>query len=83
MRRWKATGHYLDKAGTIVGVRAVALLAGRPEDFKKQCNIGRLQVPVPAAWVKQLLPGILALRDSSARRRRPAASVTWTSPRWR
>ncbi len=66
MLRWKSsvlTCHYLEKAGTIVGVRAVALLAGLPEDFKKSCYLGRSQVPVPAAWVDKLLPGILALRE--------------------
>jgi hypothetical protein len=57
------TCHYLEKAGTIVGVRAVALLACLPEDFKKSCYIGRSQVPVPAAWVDKLLPGIFALRE--------------------
>jgi hypothetical protein len=36
------TSHYLEKAGTmIVGVRAVAILAGLPEDFKQQCQIGK------------------------------------------
>ncbi len=54
--------HYLEKAGTIVGVRAVALLAGLPEDFKQQCYIGRTQVPVPEAWVDMLLPGIFTLQ---------------------
>jgi hypothetical protein len=57
------TCHYLEKAGAIVGVRAVALLAGLPEDFKKQCYIGRSQVPVPAAWVDKLLPGIFTLQQ--------------------
>jgi hypothetical protein len=56
------TAHYLEKAGTIVGVRAVALLAGLPEDFKQQCYIGRVQVPVPEAWVDKLLPGIFTLQ---------------------
>jgi hypothetical protein len=57
------TAHYLEKAGTIVGVRAVALLAGLPEDFKSQCYIlGRTQVPVPEAWVDMLLPGIFTLQ---------------------
>ncbi len=63
--RWKSsvlTAHYLEKAGTIVGVRAVALLAGLPEDFKQQCYIGRVQVPVPEAWVDKLLPGIFTLQ---------------------
>ncbi len=40
-----------------------ALLAGLPEDFKKQCYIGRSQVPVPAAWVDKLLPGIFTLQQ--------------------
>ncbi len=35
------TCHYLEKAGAIVGVRAVALLAGLPEDFKKSCYLSR------------------------------------------
>jgi hypothetical protein len=64
--RWKSsvlTCHYLEKAGTIVGVRAVALLAGLPEDFKKQCYIGWLQVPVPPSWVDKLLPGIFKLQQ--------------------
>ncbi len=66
VHRWKSsvlTCHYLEKAGAIVGVRAVALLAGLPEDFKKQCYIGRAQVPVPAAWVNKLLPDIFTLRE--------------------
>ena len=57
------TAHYLEKAGTIVGVRAVAILAGLPEDFKQQCHIGRSQVPVPEAWVDKLLPGIFTLQQ--------------------
>ncbi len=57
------TAHYLEKAGTIVGVRAVAILAGLPEDFKQQYHIGRAQVPVPDAWVDQLLPGIFTLQQ--------------------
>ncbi len=56
------TAHYLEKAGTIVGVRAVAILAGLPEDFKQQCHIGRAQVLVPDAWVDKLLPGIFTLQ---------------------
>ncbi len=56
------TAHYLEKAGTTIGVRAVALLAGMPEDFKQQCYIGRTQVPVPEAWVDKLLPGIFTLQ---------------------
>jgi hypothetical protein len=60
---WGLTCHYLEKAGTIVGVRAVALLAGLPEDFKKSCYLGRSQVPVPAAWVDKLLPGIFTLKQ--------------------
>jgi hypothetical protein len=66
VRRWKSsvlTCHYLEKAGTIVGVRAVALLACLPEDFKKQCYIGRLQVPVPPSSVDKLLPGIFKLQQ--------------------
>jgi hypothetical protein len=66
MCRWKSsvlTCHYLEKAGTIVGVQAVALLADLPEDFKKQCYIGRSQVPVPAAWINKLLPGIFTLQQ--------------------
>jgi hypothetical protein len=66
VNRWKSsvlTCHYLEKAGAIVGVRAVALLAGLPEDFKKHCYIGRSQVPVPAAWVNQLLPDIFTLQQ--------------------
>ncbi len=57
------TAHYLEKAGTIVGVRAVAILACLPEDFKQQCCIWRSQVPVPDAWVEQLLPGIFTLQQ--------------------
>ncbi len=57
------TAHYLEKAGTIVGVRAVAILAGLHEDFKQQCFIGRAQVPVPEAWVDKLLPGIFTLQQ--------------------
>jgi hypothetical protein len=41
----------------------VTLLAGLPEDFKKQCYIGRSQVPVPAAWVNKLMPDIFTLRE--------------------
>ncbi len=57
------TCHYLEKAGAIVGVRAVALLAGLPEDFKARCYVGRSQVPVPGAWVDNLLPGIFTLKQ--------------------
>ena len=68
------TAHYLEKAGTIVGVRAVAILAGLPEDFKQQCHIGRSQVPVPEAWVEQLLPGIFTLQQQLRRQAQQASS---------
>jgi hypothetical protein len=69
-RRWKSsvlTAHLLEKAGTIVGVRAVAILAGVREDFKQQCRIGRSQVQVPEAWVDKLLPGIFTLQQQQLR----------------
>ena len=53
---------YTDKS-PLCAVSAVAILAGHPKDFSKQCFVGRLQVPVPREYVEALLPGIFALRE--------------------
>ncbi len=54
---------YTDKS-PLCAVSAVAILAGHPKDFSKQCFVGRLQVPVPREYVQALLlPGIFALRE--------------------
>jgi hypothetical protein len=50
---------YTDKS-PLCAISAVALLAGHPKDFSKQCFVGRLQVPVPREYVEALLPGIFA-----------------------
>jgi hypothetical protein len=58
----------LGKAGTMVGVRAMAIPAGPPGDFLKQyCYFGRLQVLVPAEWVDALLPGTFMLQQQLLR----------------
>jgi hypothetical protein len=53
---------YTDKS-PLCAVSAVAILAGHPKDFSKQCFMGRLQVPVPREHVEALRPGIFALRE--------------------
>ncbi len=50
---------YTDKS-PLCAVSAVAILAGHPKDFSKQCF--RLHLPVPREHVEALRPGIFALR---------------------
>jgi hypothetical protein len=66
------TAHYLES--TIVGVRAVAILAGLPEDFKQSCHIGRAQVAVPEAWINKLLPDIFTLQQQLRTQAQQASS---------
>ena len=53
---------YTDKS-PLCAVSAVAILAGHPKDFSKQCFVGRLQVSVPREYVEALLPGIFAVQE--------------------
>jgi hypothetical protein len=52
---------YTDKS-PLCAINAVAILAGHPKDFSKQCFVGRLQAPVPREFVEVLLPGIFSLQ---------------------
>ena len=64
---------YTDKS-PLCAIGAVAILAGHPRDFAKQCFLGRQHVPVPQRIVSALLPGVLELQQQLRQQYQQASS---------